>query len=142
MHHPTHPRTPRLGSAIVIAVALAGATLTGCASIRTAQPKTVDIDGKSYVFGGTYDPSGNALTVTVNGDPALRGSFPPYTPTLHLSAKAGSADIAAQCYFGSVLGGRASRVGIIAGAIQGGLGKSSDKCDMTVNGKTAQELFF
>jgi hypothetical protein len=33
-------------------------------------------------------------------------------------------------------------VDIVCGAGQGDLGKSSDKCDMTVNGKPAQELFF
>jgi hypothetical protein len=124
-------------------LALAAAlTLLGCASIRNAQPKTAEIDGQSYVFGGSYDPSATDLTITVNGDPLLRGRFPPYTPTQRLSAKYKQTDVAAECYFGSVLGSRHSVVGIVAGAVQGGLGKAADKCDLTVNGKPAQELYF
>jgi hypothetical protein len=116
--------------------------LSGCASIRNAQPKTVDVDGQRYEFGGSYNPRGTELTVTVNGDPMLRGSFPPYTPTLRLSGKVKEAEVVAQCYFSSVLSSKGGRVGIIASAVQGGVGKSSDKCEMTVNGKPAQELYF
>jgi hypothetical protein len=130
-------RGARCALALTAMVALAG-----CASIRNAQPKTAEIDGQRYEFGGTYNPRGTELTVSVNGDPMLRGSFPPYTPTLRLSSKVGQADVVAQCYFSSVLSGKSGRVGIIAGAVQGGLGKSSDKCEMTVNGKPAQELYF
>jgi hypothetical protein len=72
----------------------------------------------------------------------LRGSFPPYKPTLRLSGKVKDAEVVAQCYFSSVLSSKGGRIGIIAGAVQGGVGKSSDKCDMTVNGKAAQELYF
>jgi hypothetical protein len=126
-------------AALVLTAAVA---LTGCASIRNAQPKTVDIDGQRYEFGGSYNPRGTELTVTVNGDPMLRGSFPPYTPTLRLSGKAKDAEVVAQCYFSTVLGDKGGRIGIIASAVQGGLGKSSDKCEMTVNGKAAQELYF
>jgi hypothetical protein len=116
--------------------------LTGCVSIRNAQPKTVDIDGQRYEFGGSYNPRGTELTVTVNGDPMLRGSFPPYTPTLRLSGKVKDAEVVAQCYFISLLSSKGGRIGMIAGAVQGGVGKSSDKCDITVNGKTASELYF
>jgi hypothetical protein len=127
-----------LGAALLIAAV----ALSGCASIRNAQPKTVDVDGQRYEFGGSYNPRGTELTVTVNGDPMLRGSFPPYTPTLRLSGKSKDADVVAQCYFSSVLGSKGGRIGIIANAVQGGVGKSSDKCEMTVNGKAAQELYF
>ncbi len=47
-----------------------------------------------------------------------------------------------ECYFSSVLSSRGGVVGIGSGAVQGGLGKSSDKREMTVNGKPAQELYF
>jgi hypothetical protein len=117
------------------------AALTGCASIRNAQPKTIEVDGQRYEFGGSYNPRGTELTVTVNGDPMLRGSFPPFTPTLRLTGKVKEAEVVAQCYFSTVLANRAGMVGIVSGAVQSGLGKS-DKCDMTVNGKPAQELYF
>jgi hypothetical protein len=130
-------RGARCAMTLTAAVALAG-----CASIRNAQPKTVEVDGQRYEFGGSYNPRGTELTVTVNGDPMLRGSFPPYTPTLRLSGKVKEAEVVAQCYFSSVLSSRGGMVGIVSGAVQGGLGKSSDKCDMTVNGKPAQELYF
>jgi hypothetical protein len=125
------------------AVALAATSaLLGCASIRNAQPKTVEIDGQRYVFGGSYDPAGTDLTITVNGDPLLRGSFPPYTPTLRLASKYKESEVIAQCYFSSVLSSRGGVVGIVAGAVQSGVGKSADKCDMSVNGKPAQEIYF
>lgn len=126
------------GASILTAAFALGA----CASIRNAQPKTVDIDGERYEFGGSYNPRGTELTVMVNGDPMLRGSFPPYTPTLRLSGKVKNAEVVAQCYFSSVLNDRGGKFGIIAGAVQSGVGKSADKCDMTVNGKPASELFF
>jgi hypothetical protein len=85
---------------------------------------------------------GTELTVTVNSDPMLRGSCPPYTPTLRLSSKVKEAEVVAQCYFSSVLSSRGGMVGIVSGAVQGGLGKSAEKCEMTVNGKPAQELYF
>lgn len=47
----TCSRTTRPAPALAAALAL-----LGCGSIRNAQPKTAEIDGQSYVFGGSYDP--------------------------------------------------------------------------------------
>jgi hypothetical protein len=144
MRYPEMASACRVSRSWLAAAGIATAiVLSGCASIRNAQPVAADIDGQRYEFGGSYDPSATALTITVNGEALLRGTFPPYTPTLNLSSKyRAGADVSAQCYFGSVLGSRHSKVGIIAGAIQGGLGKSSDKCTLTVNDKAAQEIYF
>ena len=123
----------------VLAVALVG--LGGCASVRVAQNKTVESEGQKFELGGTYDPKGNDLTLTVNGDPVMRGSFPPYTPTLRLNSKYKNQAVSASCYFGTILGSKGGITGIVAGSIQGAKGKSGDKCDITV-GTATEALFF
>lgn len=116
--------------------------ITACASgTRVAQMKTVEANGQKFELGGTYTPPANELILTINGDPVMRGSFPPYTPTLRLNATYKNQPVTASCYFGTILGGGFGKRGIIAGAVQGGLGKSGDKCDVTVGGAT-EALFF
>ncbi len=121
---------------VVIAV-----VVVGCASVRVAQNKSVDSEGQKFELGGTYDPKGNDLTLTINGDPVMRGSFPPYTPTLRLNSKYKNQAVSASCYFGTVLGGKGGITGIVAGSIQSAKGKSGDKCDVTV-GTATEALFF
>jgi hypothetical protein len=51
--------------------------------------------------------------------------------------------ISADCYFGSVLNKSVPGIGgIVASAVQGGLGKGADKCDMSVGGKVVEALYF
>ncbi len=130
---------------LAIAAALSVLALSGCATkIITAQPKTVDVSGQKLEFGGTYDPTHHELTIAVNNDPVLRGKFPPYTPTQKLNGKYKDFTVFADCYFGSVLaGGRSGGIsGIVAGAVQSAKGKSADKCDLSVNGKPTESLYF
>jgi hypothetical protein len=115
--------------------------LSGCASTKVAQMKTIETGGQKFELGGTYTPAANELVLTINGDPVMRGSFPPYTPTLRLNATYKNQQFAASCYFGSILGGGFGKRGIIAGSIQGGLGKSGDKCEITVS-HASEALFF
>lgn len=119
------------------------AVLIGCASsTRVAQMKTIEAGGQKFDLGGTYTPPARELILTINGDPVMRGIFPPYTPTLRLNATYKNQPFSASCYFGTILGGGGwGKKGIIAGSIQGGLGKSGDKCDITV-GSTTEALFF
>jgi hypothetical protein len=72
----------------------------------------------------------------------LRGKFPPFTPTQKLNGKYKDLDVFADCYFGSVLGDSGGVAGIVAGAIQGAKGKAADKCEMSINGKVVESLFF
>jgi hypothetical protein len=128
-----------LGMACVSALAL----ISGCATPpRVAQNKAVDVSGKKLDFGGSYAPDAKELTLTVNGDPIMRGRFPPYTTNLHLNGKYQDLDINASCSFGSVLSSMGGLTGKIAGAVQAGIGKGGDKCDLAVNGKPAETLFF
>ena len=121
-------------------VAIAG--LAGCASAtRVAQMKTIEAGGEKFELGGRYTPPANELILTINGDPVMRGSFPPYTPTLRLNATYKNKDFTASCYFGTILGGGFGKRAIIASSVQGGLGKGGDKCDIAVGGKS-EELFF
>ena len=116
--------------------------VSACASKnRLAQGKTIEAGGQKFDLGGTYNPTANELVLTIDGDPVMRGSFPPNTPTLRLNANFKNQPFAANCYFGSVLSGRRDKVGIVAGAVQGGLGKSGDKCEITA-GTAKEELFF
>lgn len=126
---------------LVIAVC-AAVLVAGCASPRVAQNKTVTVNNQKLDFGGQYDPRQNSLSITVNGDPIMRGSFPPYTPTLNLTAQYQGLDVRAECYFGSVLSSKGGVVGIFAGAVQGAQNKAGDKCDMRVGGKVVEALYF
>ena len=125
---------------VVIAV-----VVVGCASVRVAQNKSVDSEGQRFDLGGSFDPKGNDLTLTVNGDPVMRGRFPPYTPTLKLSATYKNQPVTADCYFGTILGSGRGGLGnigaVVAGSVQGAKGKSGDKCDVSV-GKLSEALFF
>lgn len=126
-----------------LCAALAAAFLAGCATPpKVAQNKTVEVAGQKLVFGGTYDTARTALTLTVNGDPVMNGTFPPYTPTLNLNAEYHGLQLRSECYFGSVLGSRGGVMGIVAGAVQAAHNKAGDKCDMQVNGKTMESLYF
>ena len=123
--------------AIIVMATLA----SGCASIKTAQNKSIEAGGQKFELGGTYDPKGKELTLTINGDPVMRGSFPPYTPTLRLNATYKNQAFHASCYFGSILASRGGVGGIVAGSIQGAKDKSGDKCDITA-GSATEALFF
>ena len=91
------------------------AALVGCASrTKIAQVKTIEAGGQKFDLGGTYDPAGNELVLTINGDPVMRGSFPPYTPALRLNATYKNQTFAASCYFGTILSGGSGKRGIIA----------------------------
>ncbi len=125
---------------LVLASLGAVAVVMGCASIRVAQNKTVESEGQKFELGGTYEPKGD-LTLTIDGDPIMRGRFPPYTPTLRLNGKYKNQSVSASCYFGTILGSRGGVGGIVAGSIQGAKGKSGDKCDITV-GSATESLFF
>jgi hypothetical protein len=126
-----------------IATALAVTLLAGCAAPpKVAQKKTVDVAGQKLEFGGTYDQRRNALSLSVNGDPVMNGSFPPFTPTLGMNAQYKGLPVRAECYFGSVLGSKGGVFGIVAGAVQSANERAGDKCDMQVNGKTVESLYF
>ncbi|MEJ2394045.1 MAG: hypothetical protein P8045_03120 [Candidatus Thiodiazotropha sp.] len=121
-----------------------GLLLVGCASTppKIAQEKTYVAEGVTLVFGGKYDVEHNQLELTVNGDPIMRGSFPPYTPKQNLNAKYQGLRVSGDCYFGSVLSSEGGVFGKVAGAIQSAKSKSADKCDMFVNGKSVESLYF
>ena len=109
---------------------------------RVAQNKAVNVSGKKLDFGGSYAPDAKELTLTVNGDPIMRGTFPPFTTNLQLNGKYQNLDINASCSFGTVLSSMGGLTGKIAGAVQAGIGKGGDKCDLGVNGKPAETLYF
>lgn len=118
--------------------------LAGCGSTPPiqAQDKTVSFQGKIYVFGGQYDEKLKEVQLTVNGDPLLKGRFPPYTPKLNLASDYQGVNISSYCYFGSVLGSEAGIFGVVAGAIQSSNSKSGDKCDVKIGGETIESLYF
>ncbi len=130
----------RLNTALFVLCVVA-MTLVGCASTRVAQNKTVEVEGKKFELGGAYDPNNYGLTLTINGEPILRGTFAPYLPLLLLSGQYQGQAITARCYFGTILSSKGGTTGAIAGSIQGAIGKSSDQCDVAV-GNASEALFF
>lgn len=127
---------------VILVSMLVIASVIGCATKnRVAQVKTIEAGGQKFDLGGTYNPTANELVLTIDGDPVMRGSFPRYTPTLRLNANYKNQTFSASCYFGSVLSGGRDKIGIIAGTVQGGLGKGGDKCEIAT-GSAKEELFF
>lgn len=125
-------------------VALSSLTLAGCGSTPPiqAQEKTIAYQGKTYVFGGQYDIKRNEVQLTVNGDPVMKGRFPPYTPTLNLNTSYQEVNVSSYCYFSSVLNEKGGVFGAVAGAIQSSNSKSGDKCDVKIAGETVESLYF
>ena len=129
-----------------LTVALPILLLTACATTppmpNVAQPKTLEVDGQSVTLSGEYWVKKNQLILFANGDPLMRGNFPPYTPTLNLSSEYEGLPLTAYCYFGSVLQSEGGLVGAISGAIQGSKGKSGDKCEVKSGNSATQTLYF
>ena len=128
----------------LLSLSLGGLLLAGCGSNppKVAQEKTYVADGVTMVLGGKYDIDHNQLELTINGDPVMRGSFPPYTPTQNLNAVYKGLRVSGDCYFGSVLSGEGGVFGKVAGAIQSVKAKSADQCNIFVNGQSVESLYF
>ena len=86
--------------------------------------KTIETKGQKFEVGGTYNPTANELVLTINGDPVMRGSFPPYTPTLRLNATYKNEAFAASCYRHYPSVGSCNEN--YSQCRQGGLGKGGD----------------
>lgn len=109
---------------------------------NTAQPKTVEVEGKTLVFSGEYWVKKNSLIIFVNGDPVMRGSFPPYTPTRNLKADYEGLKLGVYCYFSSVLSNERGLFGVVAGAVQNARSKSGDKCEVKIADEIVEHLYF
>lgn len=133
---------PQAALRTTLALALV-ASLAACAARppREALPQKAEIDGTMMSFGGTATAK-NELTLTIDGEPAMRGSFSSFSPTLNLSADFKGKPVRSECYFASVLNKKGGRIGIIASAVQGGTGKASDTCKVYVSDKEAATLNF
>jgi hypothetical protein len=132
-------RRVRQAAPLLIAVGL----LAGCASTRNAVPQSVTIKGTPMAFGGAYEPRPQDLTITVNGDPVLRGTFAPYTPTITLEGTHRGATIRAECYFASNVSSRVGFVGrVVATQVQAAQGKAGDECKLFVDSADATTLYF
>lgn len=128
----------------LVSLSIGTCLLAACAATPpiVAQEKTVEFEGTSLVFGGSYDTERKNISLSVNGDSVMKGTFPPYTPTQNLSGKYKDLNISSQCYFGSVLSSQGGAFGAIAGIVQASKSSSGDKCDMLVNGKVVESLYF
>lgn len=116
--------------------------ITGCASPKIAQKKSVEVAGQKLEFGGVYESRGTNLSLSINADPVMTGSFPPFTPTLNLNTQYRGLSVRAECYFASVLGSKRGVIGIVAGAVQSANDRAGDKCDLLVDGKLVEALYF
>lgn len=114
---------------------------TGCASLVTAQPKQYSPGGEAaqpWLIGGTFDPQGRTVTITINGDNVMVGRFPPYTPRLSLPGQYEGHRLTADCEF---------TVGIVKhriaeAVIQKVRNKSGNTCEILVDAKPATTLYF
>lgn len=101
-----------------------------------------DVEGQTLQLGGSYMVRDREVTLTVNGDPIMRGKFAPYTPTLNLKGNYKNIPVTAVCRFGSILSSHGGTVGTVASMIQAGTGKGNDICEVRVPGKPAETLYF
>ncbi len=131
-------------ASLLFSILFTGLLLVGCGGNppKLAQEKTYVAEGVTLVFGGKYDVDHNQLELTINGDPVMRGSFPPYTPKQNLNANYKGLRVSGDCYFGSVLSSQGGVLGKVAGAIQSAKAKSADRCEMFVNGQSVESLYF
>lgn len=127
-------------------IALACATaalLSACAAtIHQAQEKDINIEGKSFRFGGSYNVDEKNLKLTINGEPLIQGRFPPYTPTQNFNTSYQDVPFSVHCYFGSVLSSEGGAVGIVAGVIQAAKSSSADKCEISYKDIVKDTLYF
>ena len=128
----------------ILALAATTILISACATKppRVAQPKVVKVAGVSYEFGGVFDVENNSLVITVNGERLMSGSFYTYNPSLQLKAPYKDKKLSASCYFGSILGSKGGVFGIVAGAVQAGNNKSGDICDISIDDKPVEKLYF
>ncbi len=110
--------------------------------IKTAQEKEVVVEGQPLKLGGTYNETRHELALTVNGDPIMKGVFRDYTPTQHLKVRYKGLHVSSYCYFASVLGGKRGLFGAIARGVQAANEKAGDECEISVNGKPVEKLYF
>ncbi len=130
---------------LLTTIIISSLTIAGCATVqgpRVAQEKNITVNGKAVTIAGQYHDKKNSLEISVNGDPIMRGKFPPYTPKKIIKADFDGSTITSNCYFGSVLGNKGGIFGAVAGAIQSSKSTSSDKCDISVDGKMVETLYF
>lgn len=117
--------------------------LAACSSPpRNAVPQNGAARGVSLRLGGTYLPTERQLTLTVNDEPAMRGTFPPYTPALNLNGDYRGTPLRAECRFSSVLSEQRSLVGVVASGVQSAMGRTGDVCKMMVDDKLVATLNF
>jgi hypothetical protein len=133
----------RINSNRVILAGAAFALLTACApTIHQAQEKQINIEGKSFQFGGTYNVDEKLLKLTVNGEPLMQGRFPPFTPTQNFNTTYQDTPFFVHCYFGSVLSSEGGAVGLVAGVIQAAKSSSADKCEISHKDVVKDTLYF
>lgn len=117
-------------------------TLGGCASTQVAQPKAATVAGKKFDLGGGYETRPRQLTLTINGEPIMKGAFGMYTPSLSLNARYQEIPWTAECYFGSILSGKGGIGGYVASVVQGAPGRSGDTCQIKASGELVETLYF
>lgn len=128
---------------MLLLVALGTVGLAGCATPpKVALTKTIEANGEQLLLGGSYVIADREVTLTINGDPVMRGKFPPFTPSLNLKGTYKNFSVTAACRFGSVLSSHKSLLGTISGAVQAGIGKGNDICDISIPGRPAETLYF
>jgi len=134
-----------MNNKMILSILLGSFVLAGCSStptIRTAIDKNYEVSGKNLKFGGSYNEDKKELTIMINGEPTMRQTFAPYSPNLNMKAKYDGLNIASKCYFGSVLSRKGGIFGAVAGIVQSSKSSSGDKCELLVNDKAAETLYF
>jgi hypothetical protein len=110
--------------------------------IKTAQEKELVVEGQTLKFGGVYNETRKQLEITINGDPVMKSEFRNYNPTQNLNAKYKGLQVSSYCYFGSVLGSKGGVFGAVARGVQSAKAKTGDECEISINGKSMEKLYF
>jgi hypothetical protein len=130
---------------LVVSVVAGSLFLASCIKedvIKTAQQKTLVVEGQTLELGGTYNETRNRLEISINGDPVMKSVFRNYNPTQNLNAMYKGLKVSSYCYFGSVLGEKGGIFGAVARGVQSAKSKMGDECEISVNGKPMEKLYF
>jgi hypothetical protein len=140
-----YQRSESMRFGLFVSVVAGSLLLSACIKedvIKTAQEKKLVVEGQTLNVGGSYNETKKSLEISINGDPVMKSVFRNYNPTQNLNAEYKGLKVSSYCYFGSVLGSKGGLFGAVARGVQSAKAKMGDECEISVNGKPLEKLYF
>lgn len=127
---------------LLLALCAASSLSVGCvkSSIVKANDHEFTPPGaaKAWVIGGEFDKKEKTVVVQINGDPVLKGRFPPQVPKLTMADMYQKHHVVADCEFTTDIIANRIASAIVQGVRQSG----GNRCHVKVSGQEATTLYF